>query len=84
MKTFFATFGTGHAYSPCFVEIIAESERAAEVHMMREHGARWGAVYPEPGFLDMAARHRLQRMVTVRQRDGYPAETPFFDVERNA
>lgn len=83
MPSFFATFGTGHAYSGCYVEIIAEDHHAARAHMIREHGERWGTLYVGEKFTWQIDRFGLVKMVTVRQREGYPNDRPFFDVVKD-
>ena len=84
MLPFYATFGTGHAYSGMFVEIYAENEHAARAHMIKEHGTRWAELYSLKEFGDQAQRYGLRKMVTVQQRSGYPNQAVFFDVVRVA
>lgn len=79
MMPFYATFGTGHAYHGCYIEIFAEDSHAARVHMIREHGERWASLYNAVDFAPQVQKYGLRKLVTVQQRHGYSG-TAFFDV----
>lgn len=81
----YATFGGGHEYSGCYVEIISESHHTAILFMMKAHGSRWsGDAYTAERFAGQIERYGMQKLATVRQREATIGDVPFFDVVRDS
>lgn len=82
MTPFYATFGVGHGYAGCYVEILAENAHAARAFMLNQHGDQWGEMYLQDRFVDIGRKHDLYKLATVQQVSDAESEVLVFEVVR--